>query len=123
MKSRVIIVILDHPGNGEPVDMDIPGGHKDGDLDAIIFEIFRFIGFFNHNDFTVGRATDDIFASVKFTFWGTEKTDDHYKKPKPDSIKPDMEPGLTGKDVVKCKQHYSDKQKGNENCSVSFSMD
>ena len=37
-------------------DLDIENVHKNRDLKTAVFKIFRFFGFFNHDDFSIGRG-------------------------------------------------------------------
>ena len=47
---------VNHTVYGKPVDMYIENVHKNRDLKTAVFKIFRFFGFFNHDDFSIGRG-------------------------------------------------------------------
>jgi hypothetical protein len=77
----VVEIVFDHAGDGEPVDVDITGRHEDRDLDALVFKILGLDGFFDDDDFTIGRAGDDVIPTVENPERRPEEPDDHDEKP------------------------------------------
>jgi hypothetical protein len=85
--------------------MNIPGRHKDRNLDTLIPEIFRFYRPFNHDYLPIGRTGNDIFPTVQCPVRCPEKPGDHDEKPQPHGIQDDVKPRLLGENMVKGKQH------------------
>ena len=56
----VVFEIFNDAVYRKPVDVYIENVHKNGNLNPAVFEIFGFFGFFNNNDFSVGRSDNGV---------------------------------------------------------------
>src|SRR5688572_25330877 len=76
----MIPVKTDDPGNRISVDMHVHGAHKNRDLDAAVFEIFRFFNLFDHHDLSISRRNDMVFIDRCMTIRVSEKLKNQNKK-------------------------------------------
>src|SRR5690606_9524988 len=74
--ARMVFAVLHRSGNRMPSYVNVDGGHKDGDHQSLVFEIFTFVDLFDDNHLPIYGSDDMRIILSSISFGISEELDD-----------------------------------------------